>query len=99
MALGGQVVDLVRLHLLDDADQAGAVGQVPVVQDEPLLGFVRILVEVIDAVGVEQRRTALDAVHLVALLQQQFRQIGAVLAGDAGNQCALHGISMLRTSE
>jgi hypothetical protein len=28
----------------------------------------------------------LDAVHLVALLQQQLRQIAAVLPGDAGDQ-------------
>ena len=33
VALGGQVVDLVGLHLLDDADQVGGVGQVAIVQD------------------------------------------------------------------
>ena len=33
MALRREVVDLVRLHLLDDADQVGGVGQVTVVQD------------------------------------------------------------------
>jgi hypothetical protein len=36
--------------------------------------------------GVEQRGAALDAVHLVALFQQELGQIGAVLAGDAGDQ-------------
>ena len=34
MALRREVVDLVRLHLLDDADQVGRIGQVAVVQDE-----------------------------------------------------------------
>jgi hypothetical protein len=34
VALRGEVVDFVGLHLLDDADQAGRVGQVAVVQDE-----------------------------------------------------------------
>ncbi len=33
MALGGQVVDLVGLHLLDDADEVRRVRQVAVVQD------------------------------------------------------------------
>ena len=33
MALGGQVVDLVGPHLLDDADEAGGVREVAVVQD------------------------------------------------------------------
>jgi hypothetical protein len=47
---------------------------------------VRVLVDVIDAFGVEGRGPALDAVHGVALFQQEFRQVGAVLAGDAGNQ-------------
>jgi hypothetical protein len=32
---------------------------------------VRVLVEVVDAVGVEERRAALDAVHLVALVEQE----------------------------
>jgi hypothetical protein len=46
---------------------------------------VRVLVQVVDAVGVEHAGAALDAVHLVALLQQEFGQVGAVLAGDAGD--------------
>ena len=86
MALGGQVVDLVRLHLLDDADQAGTVGQVAVVQDELAPGFVGVLVQVVDAVGVEQAGPALDAMHFVALVEQKFGQVGAVLPGDAGDQ-------------
>ena len=32
---------------------------------------------------------ALDAVDGVALVQQEFGQIGAVLAGDAGDECGL----------
>ena len=32
-------------------------------------------------------RAALDAVHLIALLQQELGQVGAVLAGDAGDEC------------
>jgi hypothetical protein len=48
-------------------------------------GFVRVAVQVVDAVGVEERRAALDAVHLVALVEQELGEIGAVLAGDAGD--------------
>jgi hypothetical protein len=43
------------LYLLDDADQAGRVGEVAVMEDEAAILFVRILVQVVDAVGVEQR--------------------------------------------
>jgi hypothetical protein len=39
-----------------------------VVEDEAPLGLVGVLVEVVDAISVEQRGTALDAVDLVALV-------------------------------
>jgi len=86
MALRGQVVDLVGLHLLHDADQVGAVGHVAVVQDELAAIDMRILVQVVDARGVEAGRSALDAVHHVALLQQELGEVGAVLAGHAGDE-------------
>jgi len=54
MAHGGEVVYLVRLHLLDDAGEVHAVGHVAVVEDEIAMLHVGILVEVVDAVGVEQ---------------------------------------------
>ena len=94
MALRGEVVDFVGLDLLDDADQVGGVGQVAVVEDEAAVGVVRVLVEVVDAVGVEQRGAAFDAVDGVAFVQQEFGEIGAVLAGDAGDECGFgHGHS------
>ena len=46
----------------------------------------RILIEVIDPAGVETACAPLDAMHLVALLQQQLRQEAAVLPRDAGDQ-------------
>jgi hypothetical protein len=57
MALGAEVVDLIGLHLLDDPDQVGAVGEVAVVEGELwglalLTPLVRVLVEVIDPAGV-----------------------------------------------
>ena len=85
VALRGEVVDFVGLHLLDDADEAGGIGEVAVVQDELAVVLVRILVQVVDAVGVEQGSAALDAVDFVALFQQEFGEVGAVLAGDAGD--------------
>ena len=55
-------------------------------QLESHVSFVRIAIQVVDAVGIERRGTALDAVHLVAFREQELGEIGAVLAGDAGNQ-------------
>jgi hypothetical protein len=68
--LGAEVVYFVRLHLFDDVDEAGGVGQVAVMQDEIRLCLVGVLVEVIDAGGVEQGGAPLDAMDLVPLLQQ-----------------------------
>ena len=91
MALGAEVVNLIGLHLLDDPDQVGAVGEVAVVEGELrwltlLPPLMRVLVEVIDPAGIERRGSALDPMHLVALLQQQLRQVTAVLPRDAGDQ-------------
>lgn len=86
VALRGEVVDLLRAHLLEHPDKAGRVGHVAVVQNQPPLRVVWVLVEVIDAIGVEQGGPPLDAVHLVTLAQQELGEIGAVLAGDARDQ-------------
>ena len=91
MALGRQIVDLVRLHFLHDADQIAGVGKIPVVQYELAAFLVRPLIKMVDTVRIEQGRAALDAVDLIALVQKEFRQIGAVLTGDAGDECFLHG--------
>jgi hypothetical protein len=89
VALGAQVVDLVGLHLAQDAGQVGGVGQVAVVKVEAGLIGVGVHIEMIDPLGVEGGGAALDAVDLIALLQQEFSQVGTVLAGDAGDEGAL----------
>ena len=86
MALRSEVVDFVGLHLLDDAHQTRAVGHVTVMQGKTPVYHMRILVQVIDAVGIEQRRAALDTMNFIALVEQELGEIGAILAGDAGDQ-------------
>lgn len=90
MALGCQVVDFVRLHLLHDADQVAGIRKIPVVQYEFAAFLVRPLVKMVDTVRIEQGRAALDAVDFIALVQKEFRQIGAVLASDTGDECFFH---------
>jgi hypothetical protein len=92
VALRAEVVDLVGLHLLHDADEVGRVRQVTVVQDEALVLHMRVFVDVVHALGVEQRRPPLDAVNLVALVEQELGQVAAVLAGDAGDEGFFHGV-------
>jgi hypothetical protein len=85
VALGAQVVDLVGLDELDDADEVGGVGEVAVVQEEALAGL-RLLVEAVDAGGVQDRGAALDAVHDVALVEEELGEVGAILREGAGRE-------------
>ena len=88
--LGPQIVDFVRLQLIEQLHHLHRVGQVAVVQEEPHPIDMRILVKVVDPAGVEGGGPADDAVDLIALGEQELRQIGAVLARDAGNERFLH---------
>ena len=62
MTLRRQIVDFVWLNLLNDANEIGGIRQIAVVQFEAHVLFVRVLVEMIDAVGIERRRASFDAV-------------------------------------
>jgi len=86
MALGTQVVNLIRLNAVDHAAQRIPIREVPIMEEE-LRMLVGIHVEVIDAVGIESGCAADDAVDLVALAQQQLHEVAAVLACDAGDKC------------
>ena len=58
-------------------------------QRQPLAGEVRIVIEVIDAIGVEQACPADQTVHLVALGEQKLGQVRAILPGNTRDQGAL----------
>jgi hypothetical protein len=80
---------MVRLVLLDETDQVGGVRHIAVVHEKVGVCIVRIDVELVDTVGVERRGPPFDAVHGIALLEQQARQIRLVLPSDARDQCRL----------
>ena len=90
VALRAEVVDFGGLDLLDQAAQVRRIGQVSVVQEQPYSVQMRIAVQMVDPPRVEAARTPDDAVHLVALLQQQLGQIGTILTRYARNQCSFH---------
>jgi hypothetical protein len=69
MALRGEIVDFIGLHFLHDVDQAAGIGQIAVVQYKMAAFDMRVLIQMVDAVGVNERSAALDAMHLVSLLQ------------------------------
>jgi hypothetical protein len=86
MALRREVVDLIGLDLLDQPNEVGGVGHFAVVQEEAHAGLVRVPIEMVDPRRVEKRAAPAYAVNDVTLLQEQLCKVGAVLAGDAGDQ-------------
>jgi hypothetical protein len=86
MALGGEVVDLVRPGFLHDPDEVRGIRHVAVMQRQARIGDVRVFVDVLDPARIKTGRPALDPVDPVALAEEEARQVGPVLAGDAGNQ-------------
>ncbi len=85
MALGAQVVDLVRLDLIQQIAEGPRVGEVTVVEVEAGIGGLPDM-QMVDAIRVEQAGTAHDAVDLVPLGQQELGEVASILAGDARNQ-------------
>lgn len=71
MALRREVVDFVRLHILNNADEVRGIGQIAVVQDKPPIRLMRILIQVVNPLGVEGGRPAFAAMHDIALVQQK----------------------------
>lgn len=65
------------------------------VEDEVAAFDMGVLVEVINAVGVEKGSPPLQAVDLVALFQEELGEIGPVLAGNPGDQRFLMHESLL----
>src|SRR4029453_17222234 len=86
MRLRRKIVDLIRLRFLHNADDVSRVGHIAVMQMEGNTLLVRIMNQMVDALGIEGRRTALDAMDDVSLGQKKFGEVGAVLSGHAGDE-------------
>ncbi len=79
-----EVVDLVGFGALQDADQGHLV-------EEIRLDEIEVVGDVGDAAGHRIAGVADRAEDPVSLLEQQLREIGAVLSGDAGDDRAASG--------
>ena len=86
VGLCAQVIYFVGADFRQQAREVGGVGQIAVMQFEAHIVNVRVLIDMVDALGVELRRTALDAVDFIAFFQQKFCQIRTVLACNAGDK-------------
>jgi hypothetical protein len=53
----------------------------------------RILVKVINSIGIKRGCTPFDTVYQIPLFNQDFGKVGTVMSGDAGDECCFlcHG--------
>ena len=90
VALGAEIVDLIRADLRQTPGQGAGIVQVRIVQKELRSRLVNIYVQVVHAFGIQRRRPPLQAVDLIALRAQELGQIRAILPGNASNQGFRH---------
>ena len=83
-ALRREVITLVRLHCADHIVNARKTFERRGMEFD----FVLQVGDAPEAMlGIFQRDSPDNAVYVIALVQQKFRQIRAILPGDAGDQC------------
>ena len=76
-----------RANLVDDVHEVGGVREITVVKLEADGGLVAVAVDVVDALGVEARGSADDAVHFVPLTEESSVNAGKTeprTEGDGG---------------
>ena len=89
MALRRQIVYLIGLHLLHDAQQTARIRHVAVKKMKlRRRRFVEILIQMVYALRVQQGGAPFQPVYLVIFAKQKFRKQSAVLARYACYQCA-----------
>ena len=91
--LKSDVWDRVVEHLRELGHDATAV-ELPGADDgsseASLEDQLQAVLDVRDALEVQRRAAPDQAVDLVTLLEQELREVAAVLPGDSGDQCPLH---------
>ena len=85
MALRPEVVNFIRLDLVQEAGQVRSICQITVVENEAGIFLLPVPVEMVDALGVETGRPADDPVNFVAFFQEELGEVGAVLPRDSGD--------------
>src|SRR4030095_14914178 len=88
MALGGEIIDFLRLNFAHQTSQRAGVGKVAVMQEETIVADVGVFVDGIEATGVEGAGASDDAMDFIALTKQKLSEIRAILARNTGNKCA-----------
>ena len=86
MALGRQIINLIRLRLPENFDHRTWIAQISKMQKDLRPFVMPIPVNPIQPLCIEARGSADNSMHLIPLLQQKLRQIGSILTRDPCNQ-------------
>ena len=86
MRLRREVIHLIGPDIRDQRVEVAAVREIAVVQEKPILEAL-VVVKMIDALRADRTMPPDDPVHLVPFLDEEIRQIGPVLPGDACDEC------------
>jgi len=62
---------------------------------EVAMPFVRVLIEVVNSVGIEKGSSSFDPVNNVSLFQKKFGEIRSVLSSNPSNNCSFHTFLLL----
>mmetsp|Transcript_16924 Transcript_16924/g.34727 ORF Transcript_16924/g.34727 Transcript_16924/m.34727 type:complete len:239 (-) Transcript_16924:116-832(-) len=84
-----KVVNLSRTNLRYDGDEVGCVAKIAIVKEQLHTSVVAVFVNVVNATGVEGGGATNDAMHGVAFVEEQFREVASILASDAGDESDL----------
>ena len=91
LALAGEVVDFVGRGRGQNAAQRGGVANIALVQEEAAVVNGGIVQQAVQPGAVQISGRTRQAVNVITFFQQKFGEVGAVLAGDAGDERAGHG--------
>ena len=80
-----EMVNFVRLQVVNQLHQIHRIAQVAVVQEHPDAVDMRIGIKVIDARRVERAGAANDAVDFVTFFEEEISEVAAILPGDPGD--------------
>src|SRR5262249_21328782 len=86
MTLGCEIVNLVRLSVLDDADQIRRICHVAIMKNKPYFLVMEVLIEMVDTACIERGGTTFYAMDNISFIKQEFCKICAILTSGSGDQ-------------
>jgi hypothetical protein len=86
--LASEVIEFVWFDPGEDAAERCLVMQIGVVE----LQWLAFLAKMLDPITVELTGASHEAVDPIAFFQEELRKVGAILAGDSGNEGGFHMI-------